>query len=98
MIFTVPFTLEAETIEHFPELHDYRLLETPEGRRLENRTTDGRRQVYHKLVFHGGPGSTLEMRVFSRASLEREFAQAGFSRMRIADECRAGPEGLRMAL
>jgi SAM-dependent methyltransferase len=86
MIFTVPFTLEAETIEHFPELHDYRLLETPEGRRLENRTTDGRRQVYDKLVFHGGPGSTLEMRVFSRASLEREFAQAGFSRMRIADE------------
>jgi SAM-dependent methyltransferase len=86
MIFTVPFTLEAETIEHFPDLHDYRLLETPRGRRLENRTADGRLQVYDELVFHGGPGSTLEMRVFSRASLEREFAQAGFSRMRIAGE------------
>jgi hypothetical protein len=86
IIFTAPFTLEAETIEHFPELHDYRLLETPQGWRLENRTADGRQQVYDDLTFHGGVGSTLEMREFSRAALEREFAQAGFSRVRIADE------------
>lgn len=86
VIFTVPFTLEAATIEHFPDLHDYRLLETPQGWRLENRTVDGRRQVYDDLIFHGGAGSTLEMRLFSRAALEREFAQAGFSRMRIAGE------------
>jgi hypothetical protein len=37
-------------------------------------------------VFHGGIGATLEMRQFSLASLEREFAAAGFSRMRVADE------------
>jgi SAM-dependent methyltransferase len=86
MIFTVPFTLEAETIEHFPDLHEYRLLETPQGWRLENRTADGRQQVYDRLIFHGGAGLTLEMRVFSRAALEREFAQAGFSRVRIAGE------------
>jgi SAM-dependent methyltransferase len=86
MIFTVPFSLEADTIEHFPDLHDYRLLDTPQGWRLENRTADGRLQVHDKLVFHGGAGSTLEMRLFSRSALEREFAQAGFSRMRVADE------------
>jgi SAM-dependent methyltransferase len=90
LIFTVPFTLEPETAEHFPELHDYRLVETHQGWLLENRTADGRAQVYTDLVFHGGPGSTLEMRVFSRAGLEREFANAGFSRLRIADE--AHPE------
>lgn len=86
LIFTVPFTLETDTAEHFPELHDYRLRETREGWVLENRAADGREQVYTDLVFHGGPGSTLEMRVFSRAALEREFASAGFSRLRIADE------------
>jgi SAM-dependent methyltransferase len=86
LIFTVPFSLEADTVEHFPDLHDYRLLETEQGWRVENRTRDGRIQMFDDLVFHGGPGSTLEMRVFSRAALEREFAAAGFARMRVAAE------------
>ena len=44
------------------------------------------RQTFDHLVFHGGPGSTLEMRIFSRAGLEREFADAGFARVRFAAE------------
>lgn len=86
LIFSVPFMLTTDTIEHFPELHDYRLIESAEGWRLENRTVDGRQQTFTGLLFHGGTGATLEMRQFSRASLEREFAAAGFSRMRVADE------------
>jgi SAM-dependent methyltransferase len=86
LIFSVPFMLTPDTIEHYPELHDYRVIESPEGWRLENRTADGRTQTFTDLVFHGGVGSTLEMRQFSRASLEREFAAAGFSRMRVAEE------------
>ena len=86
LIFSVPFSLAADTVEHFPALHDYRLIETGGSWRLENRTSDGREQVFTELVFHGGPGTTLEMRLFSRAGLEREFAAAGFARMRIADE------------
>ncbi len=86
MVFSVPFMLTADTIEHFPDLYDYRLIESAEGWRLENRTADGRHQTFTDLMFHGGVGTTLEMRQFSRASLEREFASAGFSRMRVADE------------
>jgi SAM-dependent methyltransferase len=86
LIFSVPYTLEAETREHYPELHDYRIMETPGGWRLENRTADGRSQVFSDLVFHGGPGSTLEMRVFSRSGLIREFSDAGFAGVRIAEE------------
>ena len=86
LIFSVPFMLAGDTIEHFPELHDYRLTELPEGWRLENRTADGRHQTFTDLVFHGGVGATLEMREFSLTSLEREFAAAGFSRMRVAGE------------
>jgi SAM-dependent methyltransferase len=86
LIFSVPFSLDAETVEHFPDLHDYRLVDTGGSWRLENRTVDGREQVFTDLVFHGGPGTTLEMRLFSRAGLEREFTAAGFARLRIADE------------
>ena len=86
LIFSVPFSLAANTVEHFAELYDYRLTEVEGGWRLENRTVGGRDQVFTDLVFHGGPGSTLEMRLFSRAGLEREFAEAGFARMRVADE------------
>jgi SAM-dependent methyltransferase len=86
LVFSVPFSLEPDTTEHFPELHDYRLVEVDGRWRLENRTSDGRVQTFSDLVFHGGPGTTLEMRVFSRAALEREFAAAGFVGTRFADE------------
>jgi SAM-dependent methyltransferase len=86
LIFSAPFMLDADTVEHFPELHDYRLIESPEGWLLENRTADGRAQTFTNLVFHGGIGATLEMRQFSLTSLVRDFATAGFSRMRVAGE------------
>jgi SAM-dependent methyltransferase len=90
LIFSVPFSLDADTIEHFPDLYDYQLLETGGNWQLQNRTADGRVQVFTDLVFHGGPGTTLEMRLFSKAALEREFRAAGFARMRIADEACPG--------
>ena len=85
-VFTVPFSLDPDTVEHFPELHEWRLEQNDGSYVLHNRTCDGRVQTFGDLVFHGGDGSTLEMRLFSRAGLEREFADAGFARIRIADE------------
>jgi SAM-dependent methyltransferase len=85
-IFTVPFEHEGDPIEHFPDLHDWSLAETDGTWTLTNRTRDGREERFSELVFHGGPGSTLEMRVFSRAALERAFREAGFARVRIASE------------
>lgn len=85
-VFTVPFVLRPATVEYFPDLYDYRLCEERGRWTLHNRTADGRFQTFTDLVFHGGPGTTLEMRMFSRAGLEREFAQAGFKTIRIASE------------
>jgi SAM-dependent methyltransferase len=85
-VFSVPFSLEPDTVEHFPDLHDWRLEERDGAWRLHNVTADGRTQTFDQLVFHGGPGSTLEMRLFSRAALERAFADAGFARVRVASE------------
>lgn len=86
LIFTVPFTLDPDTIEHYPDLHDWRLEERHRRWRVLNTTRDGLLQTYDNPVFHGGPGTTLEMRLFSLAALERQFAAAGFARTRIAAE------------
>ena len=86
LVLTVPFTLDADTIEHFPDLHDFRLEGTGATAVLHNTAPDGRVQRFDRLVFHGGAGATLEMRQFSRAGLERELVQAGFSRVRFCGE------------
>jgi SAM-dependent methyltransferase len=85
-VLTVPFSLGADTVEHFPDLHDWTLSEEHGRWKLANRTADGRTQTYGDLVFHGGPGTTLEMRLFSRDALLRELARAGFADVRVADE------------
>ena len=86
LIFSVPFSLDAETVEHFADLYDWRMEPHDGGFWLVNRAADGTVTTHDNLIFHGGPGATLEMRLFSRAALEREFARAGFARVRIADE------------
>lgn len=85
-VFTVPFESDGDLIEHFPELHDWSVAQHDGQWVLANVTRDGRRQSFTDLVFHGGPGSTLEMRVFSRSSVAQAFAQAGFAHVRVANE------------
>jgi SAM-dependent methyltransferase len=86
LIFTVPFVPEGRTKEHYPDLFEWSMEERDGTWTLTNRTRDGLVQTFTDLVFHGGPGSTLEMRLFSRDDLTREFQEAGFSRVRIAAE------------
>ena len=82
LIFTAPYTLTGKTVEHFPEIHDYQV--TDEGGQyvLMNTTKAGVTQVFDHLIFHGGPGATLEMRLFSESSLIDEFKQAGFHNLK----------------
>ena len=88
LILTVPYIIESNaTLEHFPDLHEWALTTGDDGvHRLRNRRVDGTVEEFDQLVFHGGPGSTLEMRIFSRDSLLGELASAGFDDVRIADE------------
>ena len=87
VVFSVPFSLESETREHYPDLHQFSLRQEGDADWvLENVTCDGRREQFRDLVFHGGPGSTLEMRLFSLAALQRHFAAAGFVDLRVHDE------------
>lgn len=88
LILTVPFATEiSETREHFPNLHRFEVVGGNEGpHKLLNTRRDGELEEFNDLVFHGGPGTTLEMRVFARTSLERELVRAGFTNIRFADE------------
>jgi hypothetical protein len=76
------------TREHFPDLHDWRLIEEHEAWRLENERRDGEREVFHNLCFHGGRGLALEMRIFTKESLEQELRDAGFTSIEFdSQEC-----------
>lgn len=82
-IFTVPFKKDGDTDEHFPNLHDFEIIETNKKRFLLNTTCEGRKEIFDNLVFHGGEGMTLEMRMFSETDLRRRLRQAGFRRITI---------------
>jgi len=86
LILTVPFTMSHETEEHFPDLHDYKIVERNGRSVLINRTISGHIQEYRDLRFHGGPGHTLEMRVFSEDGLLRELVNAGFGDISVHRE------------
>lgn len=75
---TTPFSLREDTAEHFPDLHDYAIVQLSGAPVLINRKKDGTLEVREDLVFHGGVGATLEMRLFSRSDLERKLTAAGF--------------------
>lgn len=82
-VFSVPYGLQGETQEHFPNLHEFKL-ETKEGKRtLINCTMDGDIEEFTELVFHGGEGETIEMRIFSESSLLNDLRQAGFNDVQI---------------
>jgi SAM-dependent methyltransferase len=86
LVLTVPYRIDGCTAEHFPELHEYSLA-SPGGRTvLVNRRRDGSLEVFENLSFHGGDGSTLEMRVFSETSLKEVIHGAGFASTRIASQ------------
>ncbi len=82
-VLTVPYAKTGTTVEHFPELHDYRIDDNNGRRVLFNTTPDGRNQTFSDLIFHGGDGETLEMRVFSESGVLDELRHAGFTDIRI---------------
>lgn len=86
LVLSVPFVVDGETAEHFPNLHEYQLQRRGDRFVLLNRTREGIEEVHEDLCFHGGPGETLEMRLFSKSSLERDLIAADFSDVRFHQE------------
>lgn len=85
-VFSCPWETDGDTLEHFPHLCDSQLVQLRTGWVLLNRREDGRLETYEDLVFHGGPGSTLERRVFSHDGLMANFRAAGFGEITMAED------------
>lgn len=83
LILTAPYTFADATIEHFAELHESGLAVINGKTVLVNRSADGRYEVFDQLAFHGGHGSTLEMRLFSEADLRAKLLGAGLTNVRF---------------
>lgn len=77
-IFSVPY-VEGTTEEHFPDLYKYAIRKEKTTWVLQNETVDGGLQRYEALTFHGGAGTTVEMRLFGKTSLLENFSNAGFT-------------------
>ena len=84
IVFTVPYNVApAEHVEHFPNLYDYTIEKVDGEDILHNRTVTGVQETFRDLVFHGGPGTTLEMRVFTERSVTEHLRKAGFVNITI---------------
>ncbi len=78
LIATVPFRLDGDTAEHFPDLHNYHIEHRGTGRVLVNTTADGKRQVFDTFNCPTDDVAWLETRVFSQHGLTRALTDAGF--------------------
>lgn len=77
---TVPSTAaDEDTVEYYPELHEYSIVELGGEHILVNRKRDKTLAVHRDLEFHGGVGATLVMRLFSQRDLARKLQGCGFS-------------------
>jgi SAM-dependent methyltransferase len=79
LLMTTPYSIGGKTAEHFPSLHEFTLASLGGKPVLVNRRRDGATEIFDKLVFHGGHGSTLEMRFFTDQSLRDALLEAGFA-------------------
>jgi len=86
LVLTVPYGLQAETIEHFPDLYDFHLVQRNDTYVLKNTTRTGEVQEFDNLIFHGGPGATVEMRVFGESDLIERLSKAGFKDITVYRE------------
>lgn len=78
LVFSVPTTAAAETVEHFPNFHSAHIIKFDDEHVLVNRSEDGQLEI-----FRHRPGTVLEMRVFSESHLVRYLHDASFTDVRI---------------
>ncbi|MEO8369883.1 MAG: class I SAM-dependent methyltransferase [Candidatus Solibacter sp.] len=72
--------------EHFPTLNQYRFVALGDTMLLVNRRADGTLEVRDDLIFHGGTGSTLEMREYGVTALRAQLLAAGFQDIHLLND------------
>lgn len=78
-IFSVPYLEGYETLEHYPNLKDYRIIDVAGTWVVINKRADGQVELHQRPIFHGGDGNVLELRVFGEGALLAMLRDAGFA-------------------
>ena len=86
LVATVPCSSGEMLREHYPDLHEYRILPLGGTPVLINRRRDGHLEVTDELAFHGGFGATLEMRQLTVAALYEKLLASRFTNVRFFNE------------
>lgn len=86
LIATVPYSLDAATEEHFKDIGNPALAVVNQRLVVVGQLPDGEYKVYDNLVFHGGPGATLEMRLFSETDIRSKLLGVGFPEVRFENK------------
>ncbi len=81
LIMTVPYGFET-TLEHFPNLHDWKLVRAGGETVLSNTTTSGEKETFSNFRLY--EDGKLEMRVFGLEDIRKALRLAGFTEIRIA--------------
>ena len=79
LVLTVPFDERVETTERFPNVKEFKLMNFDGEWLLVGKTQAQSYEVHDNLIFHGGPGTTVEMRFFSRQAVISHLLAAGFT-------------------
>lgn len=79
LILSVPYLEGYETLEHYPHLHDYKIVELSGTYVVVNKRVDELVELHERPVFHGGEGNVLELRVFGEGELFATLRSAGFA-------------------
>ena len=86
LIFSVPYVNSEATLEHFPELFDYEVVSFRGQWIVVNKDRSGQWTIHERPIFHGGPGTVLEMRLFSERDVLFHLKGAGFINIKIHDQ------------
>lgn len=80
IILTVPYVNRGDAVEHYrTDVKDYKAYKNKEGEWLVDlEYRDGSSETVTNPRFHGGPGKTLEMRVFNKDRVYSELRKVGF--------------------
>lgn len=83
LVLTVPFDDRPETTEHFSGIVEFRTIPFNDEWLLVGKNGDGDFEVHQDLIFHGGPGTTVEMRFFGLRDLLQDLLNAGFAEVHV---------------
>lgn len=78
IVMTAPYGDNKETLEHYPDVVDFATVKLGDNYIVVIQSDKGTYYLDEKPVFHGGPGTTLEMRIFSHSDIVAQLEAAGF--------------------